>query len=746
MTPDADPADSDNKLTDGATERPFDDLLEECLERLAEAAPVADPAELAGMLPTGGTVHAEGLLVEMIKLDMAAAAESDVAPTLDRYFNALSPSISAERAPFDLVLEELQLRKECGVEPERNEYAARFPQHHATLDRFLGVATATGGAGRQAPPEEIAAGERVDEFLVVQTLGRGAFAQVYLARQESMQRLVALKVSRAAAGEPQAMARLDHPSIVRVYDQRQLDDDGVHLLYMQYLPGGTLSPVVRRAAQTTPADRSGAMILEEVDERMLAAAQLAPEHSAARAWLAAASWPMAVAWLGAQLAHALDAAHAQGVLHRDVKPANVLLSAEGVPKLADFNVSAEADDAESAMGGSIGYMAPEHLRALTASRFDAPTEVRESADLYSLGVLLWELWQGRRPFEASGAAGDLNAAALAQLESRKVPPLTPESNGSGSDRALEETLRRAISYDTEQRPRSGAELAGGLRLAMHPAAADLFDPKPRSLRRAALWPSPWLVAALAVLLPNILAGVFNYFYNERVIIRRHPEMQANFQLLATWVNSIAFPLGGVLTLWFTRPLAQAMADVRAGRRVDAPALDAIVALCGRGAAIGGALWGFAGVIYPVVLRLWHPGFPPDEAFHFFLSLLVDGGIACVYPYFVLLLAVSLVYYPRMLRRSLHDPGFDRRFANVRREAAGFLLAAAVIPLLAVAMLASRDVLARDILQTAVAATAVGLLASFTAYQAVLSAWERMGEVLSTRRAAAPGLIDSGATR
>src|SRR5947208_2201329 len=259
---------------------------------------------------------------------------------LNCYFDAFPELCADGEVPLDLIYEDFHIRKQGGETVVIQPYFERFPQHKARLEQILGVgdpyrstrAVATSGSVEAAP------GQQLDDFDLIKELGAGAFAKVFLARQRSMQRFVALKVSADQSDEPQTLAQLDHPHIVRVFDQRVLAERQMRLLYMQYIPGGTLQDVIK-AAQQLPDRRCGKMVLDVIDDGLTRRGELLPSESFARRALNDLTWAEAICRIGASLASALDYAHSRGVLHRDVKPANVLLTAEGSPKLADFNIS-----------------------------------------------------------------------------------------------------------------------------------------------------------------------------------------------------------------------------------------------------------------------------------------------------------------------------------------------------------------------------------------------------------------------
>jgi serine/threonine protein kinase len=729
----------------------IDEIIAESLERLVGCGPLDDPGRLRDLLPEADPDICQFVLVELIKLDLAMAAESGQLHRIERYVDALPDLLPLQSLPLDLVMEEIQLRKESGESPSHSEYLKRFPQFAAMFRHLTSTAEVTSAVGTRGAPPEQRIGDQLDDFLIIQKLGQGAFAHVYLATQISMHRLVALKVSRGKGDEPQALAQFDHPNIVRVFDQREMEDPQLHLLYMQFHPGGTLEDVVK-SVRVNRDDSPGdgflhQVLLDTVDRNLLRNAQAVPDRSSVRDWISSAEWPTVVAWIGLQLARALDDAHGRDVLHRDVKPANVLLSAEGIPKLADFNVSfagaAGRAGAAASFGGSIGYMAPEHLRAISANFMDEPVEVQEPADLFSLAVLLWELWQGHRPFTCGGAVNSWSDAVAQQLTAREQPLSEPQRMGTASERVLEKTLRSALSPSPADRPASGAEMAAGLRLALHPEAASLFDPGESSLRSRLTRLSPWLVAGTAILVPHIAAGVFNYLYNQQEILDKR--MLEGLDKIAFCVNLVAYPLAVPVMAWFAWGMVRGVRSANEGTRVLPEDVNDTVNLGHRAALIGGTFWMIAGIIYPLALWWMYPEFPTTQAVHFFVSLLVCGGVAMIYPFFGLALICTLVYYPLLVRGSMQDDHFDTRAQQMIRRSEAYLLMAAITPLIGAALIISSESQSRGFMLTAIAAGVIGLLAAFFAFRLVSGRWARMGEVLSSHSSVVPGESEGNST-
>ncbi|MFC9836732.1 serine/threonine-protein kinase [Rhodococcus sp. NPDC127530] len=542
--------------------------------------------------------------------------------------------------------------------------------------------------------DDVEVGQQVDDFDLLMGLGSGAFGRVFLARQRSMQRLVAVKISHDKGNEPQTLAQLDHNYIVRVFDQRLLEDRQLRLLYMQYLPGGTLLRVLRRVRVTPEQDRTGSLLLDVVDEEMREKGELRPTDSSVRDEIASLTWPETIAWLGRRLAEALDYAGKRGVLHRDIKPANILLTAEGVPKLADFNISF-SDTVTGAsplayFGGSLAYMSPEQLEACHRGMPGTAADLDTRSDIFALGVMLWELMCGRRPFEDEDVSSESLVALEAMLDrrGRDIDPEFLDQLPYDCPPSLRRVLLTCLAPKPEDRWSSGAELAQQFDLCLNPRARDLVDPPPNSwrmrLRRFAL---PILVIGIAV--PNALAGAYNYHHNKMLIISNlTPEAQHSFESIQLVINSIAFPLGAIMLLYWCRYPLLVPRGLRKGKTYDrqtlARARTDTLLLGDRVVLVVFGLWVIAGIAYPISLQLAAGNVPPGAYVHFIASLIVCGAVSVAYPFFVVAFFAVRCIYPTLLPQDIASSADAHKLRGLDRRSTLYLAVAASVPLAGVA--------------------------------------------------------------
>jgi eukaryotic-like serine/threonine-protein kinase len=519
---------------------------------------------------------------------------------------------------------------------------------------------------------------------------------VFLARQISMQRMVALKLSADKGNEPQTLATLEHPNIIRVYDQRKLPGQPVRLLYMQFAPGGTLAEVVKLVRATPPAARNGSLLITAVDEAVQRSGAVATDNTRLKKRLAAAGWPETVCRLGIQLAHALDHAHRQGVLHRDVKPANVLLAADGSPKLADFNISfcSQLDGASPAayFGGSLAYMSPEQIEACNPAHERQPQDLDGRSDLFSLAVVLWELLHGERPFKDDEMDEGWTAmlTAMAKRRHTDLPSGPPLPRDPVAQRVLH-VLKKTMLPDPAQRPADGAAMARELMLCLNPRAWDLVNDLNTGWRDFARR-HPF-VALFPVNLPIfIAAGAFNLWYNTTYYLPRLQELGGKTLLDAYWLsvpilNSTLYSLGIALVLMWAAPVALTLGKLNRSQPVDPDTIlrarrRAIV--LGHGvAAVGMALWLVAGISFPIFIQLaaWTL-LPVASYMHFLVSMVACGIISCCLPFLATTWLSVRVYIPALLANAAPDPTERNRLIELGRQSGYYLFTSPVAPLMA----------------------------------------------------------------
>ena len=252
-------------------------------------------------------------------------------------------------------------------------------------------------------------------YRIVGRLGQGGMARVFLAQDESLHRQVAVKVLADRHSddphfierfqrEARAAARLNHPNIVQVYDQSQTE--GMSYIVQEYVEGETLKDLIRRESPIEP-------------RRAIT--------------------------IALQILAALRVAHQQGVIHRDVKPQNILVQPDGKIKVADFGIASAGDTEMTEAGSIVGtaqYLAPEQARGLP---------VGPPADLYAVGIVLYEMLSGRVPFEGDAAV----TVALRHVQ--EAPEALTDRNPLVPD-ALESVVMRALAKDPTQRYQSADQM------------------------------------------------------------------------------------------------------------------------------------------------------------------------------------------------------------------------------------------------------------------------------------------------
>ncbi len=283
-------------------------------------------------------------------------------------------------------------------------------------------ATAAAWRARHAAPVANRIGERLGHYRILDKLGEGGMGVVYQARDERLDRLVALKflpaplTSDAEANtrfvkEARAASALDHPNICTIYEIGDTAD-GSRFIAMAHYPGRTL-------------------------KALIADGPLAPDHAAA---------------LGIQLADGLARAHEAGIVHRDIKPANVVVTDRGLVKILDFGLAKLASDTERTeagmLMGTMGYMSPEQM--------SGEDVIDHRSDIWALGLVVYELLTGARPYSARQDLALLYA--VLHTDPRPVTEARPDT-----PEPLAAIVMKCLARDPAARYQHAAEVLADLR-------------------------------------------------------------------------------------------------------------------------------------------------------------------------------------------------------------------------------------------------------------------------------------------
>jgi Tol biopolymer transport system component len=341
---------------------------------------------------------------------------------LKQIFQSALDREPAERTAF--------LREACAGDPAlRSEVESLISSHDQADDSI--EAMAAEAATEMLADDRAIVGKQIGHYQVLSRIGRGGMGEVFLAQDASLGRKVALKLLRTEftrneerlrrfQQEARAASSLNHPNILTIYEIGQ--DDSLHFMATEYVEGETLRQQISRVRMT---------LGQALD-------------------------------VAVQVASALSAAHQAGIIHRDIKPENIMLRNDGYVKVLDFGLAklAEAKAIDTAaptlpkvetepglVMGTVSYMSPEQARGLAV---DART------DIWSLGVMIYEMAAGRQPFE-----GETASDVLSLILQKEPPPLahsSPEVPGE-----LERIVRKALRKDKEERYQTIKDLLIDLR-------------------------------------------------------------------------------------------------------------------------------------------------------------------------------------------------------------------------------------------------------------------------------------------
>ncbi len=491
------------------------------------------PVDLADYLPAQDDPAYESVVTELARIDLEYRFDAGNPTDAKRYIQQFPIVFSDSHHRAQLAFEEYRLRRRSGQDVSGATIGQKYDVDGSRWPKMkLGNdTTPSNSISRRFTERDLAlpsvhypsVGETFAGYPLVKRIGEGAFSRVFLARQPDLaSRLVVLKVTPLSTSESDQLAALQHSAIIPVYSVHREGD--LSCICMPFLGATTLADLStcsqRWASLDGPAEelvstildrRASTMrtVVDEVDKEFSNETGNTRPNSETEftGWNTATTAPVgltqfsklgyvdALLELVTRSVEGLAYAHGRGIVHRDLKPANILVSDDGSPVLLDFNLAVSIEDPKTQIvGGTLPYMSPQQLEALQTG---AAADMRD--DVFSIGVILYELLTGQLPFECpqGGDAFELESV----VADRCRTPRSVRMFNRGVSAGLESIIARCLAPQREQRYRNASELLEDLnRHRQHLPLLHAPDRSPRE--RMAKWSArhPRLSSASSVAL------------------------------------------------------------------------------------------------------------------------------------------------------------------------------------------------------------------------------------------------------
>jgi len=470
------------------------------------------------------------------------------------------------------------------------------------------------------PPGRFNPGHRILGFTILRHLGKGAFANVYLAKENLLDRLVALKVSTNSNEEARLLASLEHEHIVTVFSTTTLEEIGLSLINMQFIEGGDLAGILfDLGQQSTVTTVTGSDLLKSIDKKT--GKHLFTQDVQNRRYkFSQLDLQNVVITLGRELSRALHHAHENKILHLDIKPGNILIGNSSKPFLTDFNVSIQSDKfgtGESVhLGGTLAYMAPEHRLLYEKADRELLHLIGPHSDVFSLGKVLRQLLLNTEP-----------------------------------DLVLKQVLECATEPEISMRFKTAQELAVALDSCRELITISSNLPSPSWILRTSK-KRPFLFLTLWGALPQFIALISALFLNQRIVSASMDGRQSEF----FWIlNTYFLPMIQiVMTGFWVRNVSRAQEGQKASKKLIRDrdfrwrSRQQLLQLPKIGLWVSTWGWLPCAFIYPTVI-FFFAGLSAKASILMSLNFILSWLIATSYSYLLHLLIVIQLLYPQFLK-------------------------------------------------------------------------------------------------